>query len=198
MPPKIEFPPAAQLEAALNLVNDLGIEKLTARNLAKRMNSSVAPLYRCFRSMNELKYNVMLRVRDMLIEYTRRQYSDHIFLDMVTGIVLFARDFPNLYEALFLKGNEFQDILIQFLESLRDRIPEDEQIPDLSEERRFELMQKMWIFTHGLASLMCAGLLEDRSDDFVIRYLSEAAEAIVSHEIGEEVYHSLFKQEVVA
>ena len=106
MPPKIKFTKEDVIQAGFELVEQDCLECLTARNVGKKLGSSTAPVYSHFKSLTELEQNVVARARDLLLDYASRHYTDRVFLNMGTGIAIFAREHPKLYHALFLEKNE--------------------------------------------------------------------------------------------
>ena len=56
MPPKPRFTADEIAAEALALVKEQGIEALTARNLAARLNASARPIFTVFRSMEEVRW----------------------------------------------------------------------------------------------------------------------------------------------
>ena len=55
MPPKTIFLREDVINAAFELVKKSGFRDFTARKIAEELNSSTAPVYSCFNSMDELK-----------------------------------------------------------------------------------------------------------------------------------------------
>ena len=105
MPPKAKFSKEEIVQAAFNIVQQKGLPALTARRVARNLKSSTAPVYSYFQSMNQLEREVIAEAVDMLHQYTLRPYTDRVFLNMGTGIAIFARDQSNLFRALFLEKN---------------------------------------------------------------------------------------------
>ena len=66
--------------------------ELAHRFAAKKLNCSTAPVYSTFSNMAELQKEVMRKAIDLLVEYTRRDYSPDPFLNMGVGVVLFSKE----------------------------------------------------------------------------------------------------------
>ncbi len=179
MPPKISITKEQILKAAFELVQEEGMNDLSARHIAKRLDCSTAPVYSTFKNMAELEEEVMKKAGDLLIDYTRKEYTDNAFLNTGVGFTIFSRDHKNLYKELFLRGDRFIDIVNEGDAKLYELFKQDPQHGDLPDDVKRRLFTKMRMFSQGMASLACAGLLEDDSNEFIIRLLMETGECII-------------------
>jgi AcrR family transcriptional regulator len=180
MPPSEKTSRAAIVEAALAVVEAEGLAALTARRVASELNLSTAPVYGKFDSMEALARAVMERARDLLVSYTERGYTDRAFLDIGTGIAMFAKEHPRLYRALFLESGQFESIVNGFLEHLTEEMRRDQRFVHLPRKPRVELVHRMWTYTHGLASMIAVGLAHESSREAVIRSLSAVGGAVIA------------------
>ena len=179
MPPKVSITKELILEAAFEIVQEDGLKGLTARHIAKKLNCSTAPVYSTFKNMAELEEEVMKKAREMLIEYTKKEYTEIAFLNMGIGFTVFSRDNKNLYREIFLKGDRFIDLVNETDAMLYGLFKQDPQHIDIPDEIRKRLYTKMRMFAQGLASLACVGLLEDDSDEFIIEILMETGACVI-------------------
>ena len=62
MSPKTKFDKNAIVDAALEIGKEVGFPGITARSVAKRLNSSVAPIYVNFAAVDDLVEAVMQKV----------------------------------------------------------------------------------------------------------------------------------------
>ena len=191
MPPKITFTKEDVIQAAFEIVQEKGIKVLTARKVAEGLKSSTAPVYGCFKSMDELKRAVIRKVKDLLLQYITKPYTDRVFLNMETGIVLFARDHSELYSAIFIEGDDFKDIVDDFLNSMRKQIVIDSRFTTMSAEDRNALLTKMWIFTHGLATLICEGVIKNKGRKYIINTLSDVGTSVIVNAIKCRICNNL-------
>src|SRR5690349_15678064 len=97
MPPSEKVSREDIVRAAVSIVEREGLSELTARRVASELDVSTAPVYRHFSAMDELTSEVMEHARDLMLRFTAVAYTDRPFLNMGTGIALFARDHPRLY-----------------------------------------------------------------------------------------------------
>lgn len=161
MPPKTIFLREDVISAAFELVKKSGFRDFTARGIAEELNSSTAPVYSCFNSMDELRTEVLARGEKLALEYMMKPYTKSIFLNMGTGFVLFAQENKELFRVLILESPETKGMLEQFMKELYAELVKDELVSLLPEKDRKEILRRMGIFSHGLASLICVGLHDD-------------------------------------
>jgi AcrR family transcriptional regulator len=179
MPPKIKYTREEVIRAAMSVVEENGLNSLTARSLAIRLDSSTAPVYHHFATMDELALEMIRETQRALLQYTSRPYTDRVFLNMGTGVAMFAWEHGRLYKALMLEGDSYSDVVHEFLDILESELIKDSRFASLSDSERRGLLNKMWVFTHGLASLICVGLIKDCNQDFIIKTLVDVGADII-------------------
>ena len=187
MPPKETFSRQDIVQAAFDIAKKQGMHALTARKVAHRLQCSTAPVYSHFESMDELEREAIRKARDLLYEYATRPYTDNVFLNMGTGILLFARDQSELFRALFLERRIFGDILAEFRRGLLERMKADERFAAMPDSDRKALLETMWTFTHGYASLICVGLIEKTGQEQIIEKFNEVGKVIVAAAVGGKI-----------
>ena len=180
MPPKTRFIKENVIKAAYDIVEEQGLKALSARNVARRLKSSTAPVYKYFDTMDQLERAVAIKIKDLMIQYAGRPYTERIFLNMGTGYALFARDHKQLFRAIFLESDHFKDIVDEFFSHLKDEMANDPRFETLSVDKRGALLTKMQTFTHGLATMICVGLIEDDSEEYIINTLLDVGGAVIS------------------
>jgi len=166
------------IEAAFRVILKHRLHSLTARNVAKELNSSVAPIYSYFDSMDNLARAVIEDAQSLLLEYTKKPYTENLWFNIGIGALFFARDYSNIYRAVFLEGSHFEDITLDFLNVVEEQMKKDKRLIEMKIEYRKKLLEKMVIVTHGYAALICAGLIEDTTDEALRSSLYEIGEII--------------------
>jgi len=169
MPPKAVFNREDIITTAFEIVKKSGFRDFSARKIADELNSSTAPVYSYFSSMEDLKLRVLERAEKLMLEYTMKPYTKSVFLNMGTGLVLFSQENRELFRALLLESGETRSLLENFLKALTDELDRDELISHLPQKERREVMNRMAIFTHGFASLLCVGLIDEVSKNAAIK-----------------------------
>lgn len=179
MPPKQKITKDAIADAAFSIVEKKGLPLLTARNVSDMMGISTKPIYFYFSCMADLRRETMRKAAEILLTYMSRPYTDHIFLNMGIGFTFFARDYKILYRHMFMENNEFKDLVEDFFINVRQQIKKDKKFINMTQKERDDMLNTMWIFTHGLASFICVGLIENHSDSFIIKTLEKVGSAVI-------------------
>ncbi len=179
MPPKIKYARTEVIKAAVNVVEETGLNSLTARSVAARLGSSTAPVYHHFATMDELAREVIKETQRALLEYAARPYTDRVFLNMGTGVAMFACEHSKLYRALMLEGDRYSDVVREFVGALESDMVKDSRFVSLPDVERRLLLRKMWTFTHGLASLISAGLVADCNQDYIVKTLLDVGTDVI-------------------
>lgn len=179
MPPSEKVSSADIVRGAVQVIDKEGIEALTARRVATELGVSTAPVYRHFDSMEALAAEAMKAVRDQLLAYTRGSYTELVFLNMGVGIAFFAREHPRQYQALFLETDRFEEVVKGFVEALTENLKLDPRFTGLDRKRRAQLLQIMWTYTHGLASLIAVGLARETSKEAIVGSLRLVGTAVI-------------------
>lgn len=165
--------------AGLQIVRHDGMGQLSARRVAEELGSSTAPVYSNFRNMEELESEVKTAAVELLLGYAARRYSDDPFLDMGLGVLDFARAESRLYAALFLDPPGACDPGPLVMDKLLAIMADIPGLADLDPVERMILLNKMAIFTHGLAVEICQERTEQIQEQALRLLLAEAGEAIV-------------------
>jgi len=169
MPPKAVFNRDDIISTAFEIVKKSGFRDFSTRKIADELHSSTAPVYSYFSSMDDLKSEVLERAENLMLEYTMKPYTKSVFLNMGTGLVLFAQENRELFRALLLESGETRSMLEKFLKALAVELDKDELVSLLPDKERREVMNRMAIFTHGFASLLCVGLIDEVSKNTAIK-----------------------------
>jgi AcrR family transcriptional regulator len=170
--------------AALAVVRRRGLDGLSARAIATALRSSVAPVYQAYGSMGDLTRAVLEDARRRLDERTRRAYTDIPFLNVGVGMVEFARDEHRLFQALFLSRHHQRDILETFRASVLSRMKEDaalQLMPDRSLER---VLDRIWLYTLGLATAIVYDQMPDTRTDTIVRSLKDMGNILMFAELA--------------
>ncbi len=179
MPPKTTFTKDDVITAAMEIVAAQGFFELSTRKVAEKLGSSPAPVYSCFNSKTDLEKEVLREIKALLFTYATKQYTESYPLNMAVGLVLFARDYSQLFRSLFLQRRDFKKIFKEFNKYHIAGMEEDERFSHMSAKDRETLLGRLWIFTFGFATLASAGLVENNSDDYVIQMLREVGSMII-------------------
>ena len=160
MPPKAKFTKEEITEAALRIVREEGIEKLTSRNLGKDLGSSACPIFTVFSSMEEVETAAVEAAKAVYKGYVEQGLTEELaFRGVGEQYIRFAVDEPRLFRLLFMGETEDAqsfEIVLPMLEESYDKILDSEMTYyGLDQTAAEKLYKHMWIYTHGIACL-CA------------------------------------------
>ena len=162
MPPKVKFTREEIISAALDLTRENGISAVTARGLGARLGSSAKPIFGLFKNMEEVQQEV-LKAADLL-------YQSYLQEDMSSGkyppykasglaYIRFAKEEKELFKLLFMRDRSSETI-DKHDESLKPLIELIQKNTGLSEEDAYMFHLEMWIYVHGIATMIATSYLE--------------------------------------
>lgn len=179
MPRQTTFTRAMIVQAATEVVASQGAAALTARNVATQLSASTAPIYSCFDSIDQLRAAVVERAREQLRGYTRQPWTDRPFLNEGTGLVVFARERPQLFALLFLTpeiaGSSVPAVYADLLADMK----RDPRFSGFSARDREVVLEKLWFVSVGMATLAYAGQLRDATNHGIMTALLEAGSVLI-------------------
>lgn len=188
MPPKMRFTREEVIAAALEIVREGGMPALTARSLASALGCSAKPVFGLFENMQQ--------VQEAVVRAADAEYQSFLAEGMNSGryppykasgmaYIGFARRSPELFKLLFMRDRSAAEQTQSGDESIDGIISLISRSTGLSTEdaRLFHL--EMWIFVHGIASMIVTGYL-DWQEDYVSRVLSDAYEGLRARWCGGE------------
>ncbi|NBH83265.1 TetR/AcrR family transcriptional regulator [bacterium C-53] len=158
MPPKAKFTRDEIVQTALGIVQENGIESLSARALGARLDSSARPVFTVFQNMEEVQQAVLNAARNKYNEYTRKGLSQTpAFKGAGEQYIQFAKDEPKLFQLLFM-SEKFDTMTVDnrlALDNYYERIILSIQTQyGVSRNIANTLYRHLWIYTHGIATLI--------------------------------------------
>ena len=158
MPTTIKISKDMILDAAFKIAREEGIEKISNREIAKKLECSIRPIYYQFENVQEMQKELYLKIEKYFYQFLMDNMVDDIPKYKQIGIhyIKFAQKEKKLFQILFMgdmgltlnafiskAGKDYEDIekLIKISTNL-----------DKKEIKDFHT--KMWIFTHGIATLV--------------------------------------------
>ena len=165
MPPKNKFTREEIIEAAFEIAKEEGFSKITARSVASRLNSSVAPIYVNFKTIEELTQAVVQRVFALSEDLLTKQKGQNLFENIGNASLAFARDYPVLFRELVLKPNPYMASYEETERVMVDALKSNEEMKDWTMEERRRLFVKMRIFQLGLSAMVANGHMPSWFDD---------------------------------
>ena len=185
MPPKPKFTREQIIDAAFQIADAEGVDKLTARELGKKLGSSSRPIFTVFKDMDELKTEVRKKAYSVLQGYlAEAEHYQPLYKQAVKETIRFAVEHPNLFDIVFLSENretinfdelsiQYKDIINRYFNLLKD----DYQLND----RQVWIMFKhSAIYIHGIG-VMCAGHVCTFTDEQLNDTLGEVFMAMLMY-----------------
>ena len=172
-------------DAAFELVRTEGIEALSARNIAKRLNCSTQPIYNAYASMDEIRELTMARLMEYVMGIiVRYKSTNRPFLDSGLGYIYFAKTEKVLFQKFELNVERIKEENSEFgnpqIRALMDVDP-DVQKYNLTKEGKDNVFKKIMIFTYGVAVLSYLDKLI-MSEEEVIVLFEEICESYLEQE----------------
>mgnify|MGYP006286543039 CR=1 FL=1 len=162
MPPKKKYTKKQIIDQAFEIAKNEGIEKITIRKVAKKLNSSVAPIYVNFEDAEALINEVIKKTFALGKELIREVNSGEKFKDIGLASLHFAQRYPILFRDLIMNQNNYMSDYDQQLgDALIEEMKEDTNLQDFSESELKNILLKMRIVHTGLAVMVANGLLGD-------------------------------------
>lgn len=159
MPRSAQFTQEEVINAAVQIVESEGIEKLTARSLGKKLGSSSRPIFTTFKSMEEVFDGVLNFAESLYQTYVRSGLLKPIaFKGVGESYIRFAEEHPKLFRLLFMRERaelpDLKSILGLIEESYSIILNSITENYSVDETFAKDLYFQMWIYSHGIAVLI--------------------------------------------
>lgn len=182
MPTKIRISKDMILDAAFEIVRQDGMEKLSNRELANRLKCSIRPIYYQFENVEEMQKELYMKIEKYFYKFLLDNMVKEIPKYKQVGInyIKFAKQEKKLFQTLFMSdigltpdafvskdGDDYEEIakLIKISTNLKDNDIKD-------------FHTKMWIFCHGIATLVANGTIK-LTDNQIQELLSSQFQALM-------------------
>lgn len=157
MPPKTKFNRNSIVDAALEIAKEMGFSGITARNVANRLNSSVAPIYVNFATVDDLVEAVVQRVFSISEELLAKQKGKNLYENIGKASLAFAREYPVLFRELSIQPNPHMTSYETIENAMLEALAEDEAMQGWTLKERKRLLLKLRIFQMGLSVMVANG-----------------------------------------
>ena len=157
MPPKAKISEQMIIDAAFQIAQSNGADKVTARSISERLKCSTQPVLYYFSTVDEIKKAVYQQADQYHTGYIMNMEKDYgnAFLAIGMNYIRFAVEEPHLFRFLF-QSNEFSGAGLSDLIQSDDLAPIFEVLQqeiDTTSEKAREIFSSLFIFVHGYASL---------------------------------------------
>ncbi len=165
MPPKCKFTKEEIVQTALDMVRSDGIDIVTARALGDRLGSSSKPIFSVFQNMDEVHQGIIKAARDVYNQYVQDGLLQEIaFKGVGMQYIKFARNEPKLFQLLFMteqgENNDVFGVLPLIDDNYSEILLSIQKQYGIEEDSAKYLYRHLWIYTHGIASLIAANVCD--------------------------------------
>ncbi len=164
MPTKIRISKDMILDAAFEIARQEGMEKLSNRELAKKLKCSIRPIYYQFENVEEMQKELYIKIEQYFYEFLLDNMVEGIPQYKQIGInyIRFAKREKQLFQTLFMNSTGLTPDA--FVSKDGEDYKEIEKLikisTNLKEEEIKDFHTKMWIFCHGIATLVASGTVK--------------------------------------
>ena len=182
MPTKIRISKDMILDTAFEIVRQEGMEKLSNRELASKLKCSIRPIYYQFENVEEMQKELYKKIEHYFYKFLLDNMVEGIPQYKQIGInyIKFAKKEKKLFQTLFMS-----DIGLSpdaFVSKSGEDYKEIEKLvkisTNLNEDDIKDFHTKMWIFSHGIATLVACGTVK-LTDNQVQELLSYQFQALM-------------------
>ena len=159
MPRKETITKVAIVDAAFALCLEEGLSEVTARKLAAKAGCSTQPIFRVYKSMEDLHRDLFSKGVRFFSEYYDRfpRNCEVPFVDLGLAYISFAGKYPHIFRMLFLSENRFGKSFYEVLNGNQAVMKEVTKASNAGCQNPQKLFMKMWIFIHGSACMSLTG-----------------------------------------
>ena len=191
MPPLRKFTKEDIIDVAYEIVKEDCIENLNARTVASSLNSSVQPIFHNFANMEDLKKSVINKIYNTYQEYMKNGATEEkAYKGMGMAYIKFAKSYPNFFKVLFMSKSKLsQNNFIQNDDIGNNVIRKGQLFSGLSLEQQKKFHLKVWIFTHGIATMVVSKTVDFTDDEIEKLLASTTREMLIGYKksIKEEI-----------
>lgn len=183
MPPLRKFSKDDIIDVAYEIVKKEGIKSLNARKIASELKSSVQPLFHNFTNMEELKNSVIAKIYNTYQEYMRNgALEEKAYKGMGIAYIKFAKEYPNFFKVLFMSESKLSPTsFIQNDDTGNNVIKNGQIFSGLSIEQQKIFHLKVWIFTHGIATMVVSKTVEFSDEEIEELLSSTTREMLIGY-----------------
>lgn len=170
------------LDAAFSIVKESGMEGLSNRELAKKLNCSIRPIYYQFESAEQMQKELYSKIEKYFYKFLMDNMVDDIPKYKQIGInyIKFAKKEKKLFQILFVNGTNLSPDA--FVSKDGEDYKELEKLirlsTNLNEDEIKSFHTKMWIFSHGIATLVANDTI-NLTDEQISELLSYEFQALM-------------------
>ena len=158
MPPKQRITREMILERSFAMFCREGMDAVNARSVAKVLSCSTQPIFSYFEGMDDLRNAIAQKARDTFTELIASSAAQGGFAGCCAAYIRLASEQPRLFDQLLMSvGEEPIPLLAEGVEgTIKEGLAAQY---GLDGEKTARLYDELWVYAHGLATLIAAGRL---------------------------------------
>ena len=164
------------INAAFAILQEEGIEQVTARKLAAKAGCSTQPIFRVYKNMEELAEDLFAKACDFFQDYYSGFQKQTVtpFVHLGNIYIKFAAEHKKLFAFIFLSENRFGRSMYDLINGSNGNVSREIQSATAQGcANAGNLFMKMWIFIHGAACMSLTGDY-DLSEAETVQMLKDA------------------------
>ena len=182
MPTKIKISKDMILDAAFEIVRKDGMEKLSNRELASKLKCSIRPIYYQFENVEEMQKELYIKIEKYFYKFLLDNMVKEIPKYKQVGInyIKFAKKEKKLFQTLFMTdvGLTPDAFVLKAGEDYKEIEKFIKISANIKEEDIKDFHTKMWIFCHGIATLVANDTIK-LTDNQIQELLSNEFQALM-------------------
>lgn len=182
LPTQIKISKEMILDAAFEIVRQYGMEKLSNRELANKLKCSIRPIYYQFENVEQMQKELYEKIEKYFYKFLLDHMVEGIPQYKQVGInyIKFAKQEKKLFQTLFMSEVELTPSA--FVSKAEKDYKEIEKLIKISTNLQEEDIKgfhiKMWIFCHGIATLVANNTIK-LTDNQIQELLSYEFQALM-------------------
>ena len=183
MAPKFKFTKEEVLSVTIDFIRENGIEALTARELAKKLDSSTKVIFSLFSNLKNLEDEAKFAAENIFSEKVNLALKDDSpFKRLGVEYILFSKNEPKLFQWLFMKKGieveSFKDFLPMRDYEYKSVIESIDEEYKISIENSKKFYEHLFIYSHGIATLTVTGIHNFTATE-IIEYMTEVTKSLI-------------------
>lgn len=178
MPPRFKYTKEQIIQTALELAREGGIAAVTAKSVGAKLNSSVKLVFGQFANMEEVKNEVLKEAYQFWRNYIQSAMGKNEYPTCATSglaygmaYIQFAKEEKELFKLLFMRDRSGE--VIDDSVDMKPVIEAIQRASGLSAEEAYMVHTEMWIFVHGIATMVATSYLT-WDDQLISQFLTDA------------------------
>lgn len=182
MPTKIKISKDMILDAAFEIVKQEGMEKLSNREIANKLKCSIRPIYYQFENVEQMQKELYTKIEQYFYKFLLDNMTEETPQYKQVGInyIKFAKKEKKFFQTLFMSDTELSPDA--FVSKSGNDYKEIEKLvrisTNLKDDNIRDFHTKMWIFCHGIATLVANDTIK-LTDNQIQELLSDEFQALM-------------------